>query len=362
MKKTLMACVILLGTSMASVADSIKSKTLLTIADAKTSPAVALDLGEPGDTIGDQWLFDQPLLDAERNKIGNNSGVCTRTLVGNSSQCRWTLTLINGTIEVAGREFDQGSSAIGIIGGTGEYQHISGELISFKNSDGTYTQTLTYTLANTINTEQPADAKSLITSVRENGNYSCSECHGKTGKPPITDKYDKQSPSLAGQNYQYLRTQLNHFKFARRDTKEMANTLQDYSAEEINQIAFYFSQQTPKILPLDPTIDTLKHSATEDTLWADKGRILYQQGDKARGIVACQSCHGEFGEGDSQQSIPKLLAQHARYVRMTLAAYKTGKRTTDQTLDKVMRKSVKNLNEGDIKYLSAYIQSMVVAP
>jgi hypothetical protein len=48
-----MACVILLGTSMASVADSIKSKTLLTIADAKTSPAVALDLGEPGDTIGD---------------------------------------------------------------------------------------------------------------------------------------------------------------------------------------------------------------------------------------------------------------------------------------------------------------------
>jgi cytochrome c553 len=47
---------------------------------------------------------------------------------------------------------------------------------------------------------------------------------------------------------------------------------------------------------------------------------------------------------------------------MTLAAYKTGKRTTDQTLDKVMRKSVKNLNEGDIKYLSAYIQSMVVAP
>ncbi|AGH47697.1 c-type cytochrome [Paraglaciecola psychrophila] len=97
-------------------------------------------------------------------------------------------------------------------------------------------------------------------------------------------------------------------------------------------------------------------------MWADKGRVLYQQGDKARGIVACQSCHGKFGEGDSQQSIPKLYAQHARYVRMTLADYKTGKRTIDQSLDKVMRKSVKNLNEGDIKYLSAYIQSMVVAP
>jgi cytochrome c553 len=36
-----------------------------------------------------------------------------------------------------------------------------------------------------------------------------------------------------------------------------------------------------------------------------------------------------------------MLAQHARYVGMALAAYKTGKRTTDQTFDKVMRKSVK---------------------
>ncbi|WP_143735817.1 c-type cytochrome [Methyloprofundus sedimenti] len=364
MKKTLIACIILLGgTSMASVADSIKPKTLVTIADAKTSPAITLDLGKPGDTIGDQWLFDQPLLDVDRNKIGNNSGVCIRTKVGNSSQCQWTLTLINGTIQVAGREFDQGSSAIGIVGGTGEYQHISGELISFKNSDGTYTQTLTYTLANDINSKQPTDAKSLITHVCENGHYSCAECHSETGNPPITDKYDKQSPSLAGQNYQYLLTQLNHFKSGNRYTKEMANTLQDYNADEINQIAFYFSQQTQTTaLPFDPSIDTLKHSITEDKLWADKGRVLYQQGDKARGIMACQSCHGLSGEGDSQQTIPKLRAQHARYVRMTLHAYKTGRRTTDKTLDNVMRKSVKNLNDDDIKYLSAYIQSMAVAP
>lgn len=364
MKKTLIACLILLGgDSMASAADSIKAKILVTIADAKTSPAIGLDLGKPGDTLGDQWLFDQPLLDADRNKIGNNSGVCIRTQVGNSSQCQWTLTLINGTIQVAGREFDQGSSAIGIVGGTGEYQHISGELISFKNSDGTYTQTLSYTLANDLNSKQPTDAKSLITHVRKNGHYSCAECHSETGNPPITDKYDKQSPTLAGQNYQYLLTQLNHFKSDRRYTQEMANTLQDYNADEINQIAFYFSQQTQTTArPFDPSIDTLKHSISEDKLWADKGRVLYQQGDKARGIVACQSCHGPSGDGDSQQSIPKLGAQHARYVRMTLHAYKTGQRTTDITLDNVMRTSVKNLNDDDIKYLSAYIQSMIVAP
>ncbi|MCJ8272515.1 MAG: dirigent protein, partial [Psychrosphaera sp.] len=346
-----------------SFAGDAQTTTLITIADAKTSPAVGLDLGKPGDSIGDQWLFDQPLLDAQRKKIGNNSGVCIRTKVGNSSQCQWTLTFSKGeygkgTIQVAGREFDQGSSAIAIVGGTGAYQHISGEFVSVKNADGTYTQTLTYTLNQT---------QSLISKVRKNGHYSCVECHGKTGNPPITDKYQKQSPILAGQNYQYLLTQLNHFKSGSRFTEEMGQSIQDYSAAEINQIAFYFSQQTQTTnLPFDASIDTLKHSVTDDKLWADIGRVLYQQGDKSRGIVACQSCHGEAGAGDSLQSIPKVAAQHARYVRMTLHNYKTGKRTTDKaltdTLKSSMQTAVKNLSDDDIKYLGAYIQSMVIAP
>jgi cytochrome c553 len=387
-KNTLTACTILLGCyaadSFAGDAQPLtkaqhlpltkaQTKTLITIADAKTSPAVGLDLGNPGDSIGDQWLFDQPLLDAQRKKIGNNSGVCIRTKVGNSSQCQWTLTFNHaavdkGTIQVAGREFDQGSSNIAIVGGTGAYQHISGELVSFKNADGTYTQTLTYKLAFT----PQADIQSLITKVRKNGHYSCIECHGKTGNPPITDKYLNQSPILAGQNYQYLVTQLNHLKSGSRLSKEMGQSIQDYSAAEINQIALYFSQQTQTTdRPFDATIDTLKHSIADDKLWANIGRVLYQQGDKSRGIVACQACHGESGAGDSLRSIPKLAAQHARYVRMTLHDYKSGKRTTDKaltdtlknhTLKNSMQTVVKNLNNDDIKHLGAYIQSMVVAP
>jgi hypothetical protein len=77
------------------------------------------------------------------------------------------------------------------------------------------------------------------------------------------------------------------------ETKEVANTLQDYNAEEINQIAFSFSQHTQTTSPFDLTIDTLKDSATEITLLADQGGVSYQQGDKARGIVTCQSCLGE---------------------------------------------------------------------
>jgi hypothetical protein len=50
----------------------------------------------------------------------------------------------NGSIQVAGREFDQGKSAISIIGGTGDYAGISGEMDSYNNLDGTFMQTLRY--------------------------------------------------------------------------------------------------------------------------------------------------------------------------------------------------------------------------
>ena len=116
--------------------------TLVTIADARTSGAVATDLGEPGDSVGDLLTFDQPLLDAAGEPIGNNSGVCVRTRVGHSYQCQWTLTFEDGTVQVAGREFEEGASMIPIVGGTGAYAGASGEMRSVNNGDGTFTQTL----------------------------------------------------------------------------------------------------------------------------------------------------------------------------------------------------------------------------
>jgi hypothetical protein len=76
--------------------------------------------------------------------IGNNSGVCIRTRVEHSFQCQWTLTFESGSIQVAGRELEQGTSAISIVGGTGIYADISGEMESTNNNDGTFTQILRY--------------------------------------------------------------------------------------------------------------------------------------------------------------------------------------------------------------------------
>lgn len=120
--------------------------TLLTIADARINTAQRIDTGERGDSPGDILVFDQPLLDDKQQAIGNNSGACLRTRAGHSYQCQWTLTFDNGSIQVAGREYDQGASLLSIVGGTGAYAGISGEMTSVNNNDGTFTQTLRYRL------------------------------------------------------------------------------------------------------------------------------------------------------------------------------------------------------------------------
>ena len=125
------------------------SHTMITIADARIDKAQFIDIGTPGDSVGDILTFDQPLLDQHMRKIGNNSGTCIRTRPGHSFQCQWTLTLDDGTIQVAGREFDKGASNISITGGTGSYAGITGEMKSVNNNDGTFTQTLIYSIKST---------------------------------------------------------------------------------------------------------------------------------------------------------------------------------------------------------------------
>ncbi len=130
--------------------------TLVTIADARTHPAIFIksnvnqvDTNQAGtnrDQAGDILVFNQPLLNGKYQPIGNNSGSCIRTRPGKSFQCQWTLSFKHGTIQVAGREFDKGTSAIAIVGGTGKFSTIRGEITSKNNGDGTFTQTLIYQL------------------------------------------------------------------------------------------------------------------------------------------------------------------------------------------------------------------------
>jgi len=231
-----------------------------------------------------------------------------------------------------------------------------------------FTLTACIMLATSANVwaDQPS-TQQLIEQVRKNGHYSCIECHGAKGTPPITDKYAKQSPILAGQKYQYLVQQLQHFKDGSRYTKEMGKQLIDYSDAEIKRIADYFSNQVIDKKLTDPTIDTLKHTLAQDQQWVIKGNVLFHQGDSERGIVACVSCHIDtpntgqklnHAGHDAVKLVPNIAGQHARYVRMTLNAYQKAQRTTDNNQQKAMQHATKALSADDIKNLAAYIQSI----
>ena len=122
--------------------------TLSTIADARSGIASPVDLGPTGDSPGDMFVFDQPLLNEAKENIGSNSGFCIRTLPGQFNECQWTLTMADGTITVAGREADNGTSYIPVVGGTGIYAGVRGVLATTPNGDRTFTQVLTLMRAN----------------------------------------------------------------------------------------------------------------------------------------------------------------------------------------------------------------------
>jgi len=123
--------------------DSDKARRTLTfIADAPNGTSSVIDLGQPGDSQGDILVFDEPLLNEERQNIGTNSGFCIRTRPGRFNECQWTLTLADGTITVAGRVADRSTSRATIVGGTGAFVGVSGEMAFTSNADGTFTQVL----------------------------------------------------------------------------------------------------------------------------------------------------------------------------------------------------------------------------
>jgi cytochrome c553 len=80
-----------------------------------------------------------------------------------------------------------------------------------------------------------------------------------------------------------------------------------------------------------------------------KGEALYSNGDAARGIVACVSCHG--AAGNSTISInPKLSGQHDAYLVKQLMDF-----TTPARNNAVMTTFSKLMTPEDMKNVSAYL-------
>ncbi|MBW3510244.1 MULTISPECIES: cytochrome c [Janthinobacterium] len=89
---------------------------------------------------------------------------------------------------------------------------------------------------------------------------------------------------------------------------------------------------------------------------AAKGAALYADGDAARGLPACVSCHGAAGNSTITVN-PKLAGQHESYIYKQLVDF-----TTPQRNQPVMTTYAKMLSDADKKNIAAYLGTQLSKP
>lgn len=89
---------------------------------------------------------------------------------------------------------------------------------------------------------------------------------------------------------------------------------------------------------------------------ASKGATLYAEGDAARGLPACVSCHGAAGNSTIAVN-PKLAGQHENYLYKQLVDF-----TTPQRNQPVMSTYAKMLSDADKKNVAAYLGAQLAKP
>jgi hypothetical protein len=107
---------------------------------AKTTEQTFLDLGEEGDSLGDQFIFHDVLRHAGE-RVGHDGGVCTVTSVegpAGEAQCVVTAYLSDGQITFQGLIVETGDPprfTLAVTGGTGQYEGASGEVHVIEKSE-----------------------------------------------------------------------------------------------------------------------------------------------------------------------------------------------------------------------------------
>jgi cytochrome c553 len=144
--------------------------------------------------------------------------------------------------------------------------------------------------------------------------HLCSSCHGLDGR-----SVSPTFPRLAGQQQDYLEAQLHNFRDKTRADPHahtyMWGMAAHLSDETIAGVARYYAALPPAT-----------GGGGDPTLVAE-GKAIFRDGVEARGIPACQGCHGENAEG--QGPIPRLAGQHFDYLKEQLAAFASNQRANE---------------------------------
>jgi cytochrome c553 len=143
----------------------------------------------------------------------------------------------------------------------------------------------------------------------------CVGCHAQYG----TGDGFNAVPALAGQRFEYLREQIEHFATNERHSSSMQwafNRASTQPLQSANDLAAYLSQ-----LPV-------QRFADDDLRFHAEGEEDY--------LARCVACHGADARGNPAGTIPSLRAQHDAYLVNRLRQFAASSptiRITAHTLD-----------------------------
>ena len=175
----------------------------------------------------------------------------------------------------------------------------------------------------------------------------CDACHGTNGNSETADW-----PSIAGQNAAYLARQMELLRSGARSSPEMQPMAAPLSDADIVDLAAHYAAQA---------VVTSTGNSGDTKI----GESLYRNGDPARAIPACSSCHGINGEGNAATGDPAVRAQQAGYTSRQLEAYAKRTRYSGESHSEqnnpnlqIMRETAEKLTSEEIRSLAAYLRAM----
>ena len=168
---------------------------------------------------------------------------------------------------------------------------------------------------------------------------TCAGWHGADGNSVVG-----QGPTLAGQRESYTLAQLIHVQKGERMIESMMGLLDNYSEDQLRDIAAFYAAQEVKV-------------GQADSINFELGQRIYRAGNLSNGVPACTGCHGPQGKGVESAGYPMLSGQKAEYVITSLVAYKNGERVHSSNA-KIMQGIAARLTTEEIRAVANYVSGL----
>jgi cytochrome c553 len=159
---------------------------------------------------------------------------------------------------------------------------------------------------------------------------ACSACHGAADRAPLP-----LTPSLAGQQEEFLVLQMFLLREGLREVPQMAGLFSGFSDRDLTDVAAYFARQTPP-----------RSNSKPDPQ-------LHARGAGLAKAMGCGSCHVQDYRG--QKQVPRLASLQEDYLVATMKAYRDNKRTgADTSMNAVLYQ----VPDGDIQALAHFLANV----